>query len=128
MSDLLFELLLRSANRAPQARALTSRVTSIDYATLATQTESFAGGLMELGLGRLERVAIYLPKQLHTVVGMFGAARAGCVFVPVNPLLKPPQVAHILRDVRPDGVVCANDFTAAQLMKTLQRVDPAAVE
>jgi acyl-CoA ligase (AMP-forming) (exosortase A-associated) len=29
---------------------------------------------------------------------MFGAAAAGCVFVPVNPLLKPEQVAHILAD------------------------------
>ena len=39
-----------------------------------------------------------LPKQFETVITMFGAARAGCVFVPVNPLLKPPQVGHILRD------------------------------
>src|SRR6185503_14194833 len=29
---------------------------------------------------------------------MFGAAAAGGVFVPVNPLLKPDQVAYILRD------------------------------
>jgi acyl-CoA ligase (AMP-forming) (exosortase A-associated) len=112
MSDLLFELLLRSANRAPQARALASRTTGIDYATLATQTENFAGGVMELGLGRLERVAIYLPKQLHTVVGMFGAARAGCVFVPINPLLKPPQVAHILRDCAVRALVTSHERAA----------------
>ncbi len=29
---------------------------------------------------------------------MFGAARAGCVFVPINPVLKAGQVAHILSD------------------------------
>lgn len=29
------------------------------------------------------------------------------------------DVRHILDTVRPDGVVCANDFTAAQLLKTL---------
>jgi acyl-CoA synthetase (AMP-forming)/AMP-acid ligase II len=29
---------------------------------------------------------------------MFGAALAGAVFVPVNPLLKPEQVAYILAD------------------------------
>jgi acyl-CoA ligase (AMP-forming) (exosortase A-associated) len=32
------------------------------------------------------------------VAAMFGAAAAGCVFVPVNPLLKPDQVAYILAD------------------------------
>jgi acyl-CoA ligase (AMP-forming) (exosortase A-associated) len=29
---------------------------------------------------------------------MFGAAQAGCVFVPVNPILKPAQVAYILKN------------------------------
>ncbi len=32
----------------------------------------------------------------------------------------------LLAEVSPDGVVCANDYTAAQLMKTLYRVAPAA--
>jgi DNA-binding LacI/PurR family transcriptional regulator len=35
-------------------------------------------------------------------------------------------VVRMLEEVRPDGVVCANDYTAAQLMKTLHRVAPAA--
>jgi acyl-CoA synthetase (AMP-forming)/AMP-acid ligase II len=35
---------------------------------------------------------------LETVTALFGTAAAGGAFVPVNPLLKPPQVAHILQD------------------------------
>ena len=42
--------------------------------------------------------AIYLEKRFETVVASFGAPAAGGVFVPVNPLLKPEQVAYILRD------------------------------
>jgi GntR family transcriptional regulator, arabinose operon transcriptional repressor len=30
------------------------------------------------------------------------------------------EVRQILRDYRPDGIVCANDYTAAQLMRTLE--------
>jgi DNA-binding LacI/PurR family transcriptional regulator len=30
------------------------------------------------------------------------------------------EVRQILRSYRPDGIVCSNDFTAAQLMRTLQ--------
>jgi acyl-CoA synthetase (AMP-forming)/AMP-acid ligase II len=37
-------------------------------------------------------------KRFETVVAAFGAAAAGGVFVPVNPLLKPAQVGYILRD------------------------------
>ncbi len=55
-------------------------------------------GVIALGSSKLARVAVFLPKQPETVITMFGAARAGCVFVPVNPLLKPAQVGHILRD------------------------------
>jgi acyl-CoA ligase (AMP-forming) (exosortase A-associated) len=60
--------------------------------------QAFAGGLVELGLARAERVGVYLDKRFETVISMFGAAAAGGVFVPLNPLLKPEQVAYILRD------------------------------
>ena len=39
-----------------------------------------------------------MEKRVDTVIAVFGAAAAGGVFVPVNPLLKPEQVAHILKD------------------------------
>jgi GntR family transcriptional regulator, arabinose operon transcriptional repressor len=32
------------------------------------------------------------------------------------------QVRRIMSDLRPDGIVCSNDFTAAQLMKTLEQL------
>jgi acyl-CoA synthetase (AMP-forming)/AMP-acid ligase II len=51
-----------------------------------------------MGLARSERVAVYLDKRFETVIACFGAAAAGGVFVPVNPLLKSEQVGHILRD------------------------------
>jgi acyl-CoA ligase (AMP-forming) (exosortase A-associated) len=98
MSELLFELPLRSAHLRPNAPALIHKGRTFDYAWLANQLDRFAAALVGLGVGKLERVGIYLPKQPENVVAMFGAPRAGAVFVPVNSLLKPPQVAHILRD------------------------------
>jgi acyl-CoA ligase (AMP-forming) (exosortase A-associated) len=98
MSQLLFELPLRSAERTPHATALRHKDVELDYTALARLVERFAAACIGLGLEKLERVAVFLPKQTETVVTMFGAARAGCVFVPVNPLLKPAQVSHILRD------------------------------
>jgi DNA-binding LacI/PurR family transcriptional regulator len=35
------------------------------------------------------------------------------------------EVKRILKTIRPDGFVCANDFTAAQLLKTLNALDVA---
>ena len=55
-------------------------------------------GSRALGLERGERVGIYLDKRLETVVSIFGTSAAGGVFVPVNPVLRPQQVAYILAD------------------------------
>ncbi len=98
MSELLFELPLRAADRAPAARALKHKTQDLAYESVAAGIDAFAAGLLALGVGKLQRVALYLPKQPENVIGMFGTARAGCVFVPINPLLKPAQVGHILRD------------------------------
>ena len=54
--------------------------------------------MIGLGLARSKCVAIYLEKRFETVIANFGAPRADGVFVPVNPLLKPDQVAFILQD------------------------------
>jgi acyl-CoA ligase (AMP-forming) (exosortase A-associated) len=98
MSKLLFELPLDSAERFGDRPCLTFKGRTVDYASVATQIECFASAITRIGLSRLARVAVFLPKQPETVITMFGAARAGCVFVPVNPILKPAQVGHILRD------------------------------
>jgi len=98
MRDLIHELLLYSAEKAPQRAALAYQNVRLDYAALAVQVKQSCAGLRRLGLQRSARVAVYLEKRPETVVAIFGAAAAGGVFVPVNPLLKPEQVAYILKD------------------------------
>ena len=97
-STLLHELISLSAQRTPQALALTHGAASLSYAELSAHVTQFASGLMSLGLARGERVGIYLEKRFETVIASFGAPAAGGVFVPINPLLKADQVAFILRD------------------------------
>jgi acyl-CoA ligase (AMP-forming) (exosortase A-associated) len=97
-STLLPDLIAHSTQRSPQAHALTYGKESLCYGDLQEAVTRFAGGLLGLGLQRGERVAIYLEKRFETVIASFGAPAAGGVFVPLNPLLKPEQVAYILRD------------------------------
>lgn len=95
---LLHELPLAFAELEPDRIALTMGGASLSYQRFASAVGAFGCGLVELGLLRAERVAIYLEKRVETVVAAFGCSSAGCVFVPVNPLLKPEQVGYILRD------------------------------
>ncbi len=97
-TSLLHELLFASAGLNADAPALTYAKSTSAYGTLAAATRAFASGLIDLGLNRAERVAIYLEKRPETVIASFGAPAAGGAFVPLNPLLKPEQVGYILRD------------------------------
>jgi acyl-CoA synthetase (AMP-forming)/AMP-acid ligase II len=98
MTYLIHQLLEHSAERHPDSPAIKYRSQWIDYREMASLVTRVSAALVTNGLGRQERVAVYLPKRPEKVATLFGAARAGGVFVPVNPLLKPPQVGHILRD------------------------------
>jgi acyl-CoA ligase (AMP-forming) (exosortase A-associated) len=98
MTTLLHELPLHSADRTPDAPALTAGEHTLAYWELAERIAAFAGGMAARGLGRGERVGIYLERRFEFVAAAFGAPATGGVFVPINPLLKPEQVAYILQD------------------------------
>lgn len=97
-SILLPDLIALTAQRTPQAIAMTCGAKSMCYSDLNSAVIQFSSGLLGLDLERGERVAVYLEKRFETVIASFAAPAAGAVFVPVNPLLKPEQVAFILRD------------------------------
>jgi len=109
MARLLHELILEQAERRPAAVAIVHRQTTLNYTQLVDLMRTTARGLLALGLNRADRVAIYLPKRIETVAALFGTALAGGVFVPINPLLKPEQVAYILRDCNVRVLITACD-------------------
>jgi acyl-CoA ligase (AMP-forming) (exosortase A-associated) len=82
----------------PGAPALLTREGLLDYAGLELAVGALAGALAGRGLTPGDRVASWLPKTRMTAVLPLACARAGLVHVPVNPLLKRGQVAHILAD------------------------------
>ena len=98
MAYLIQDFIFDSAKRTPLAPALSYQGVPLSYAMLAQTVQAASGALLGLGVGRGERVAVYLEKREEAVAAMFGAAAAGAVFVPVNPLLKPEQVRYILTD------------------------------
>jgi acyl-CoA ligase (AMP-forming) (exosortase A-associated) len=98
MAILVHELIHKAAERFPDAEALVHKKNRISYSMLSREIDAAKNAMLGLGLDRGERVAVYLEKRPETVVALFGAASAGGVFVPVNPLLKAEQVAYILRD------------------------------
>lgn len=112
---MLHELVARAAACWPERVALTLGAQSVPYAELQALTERCAAGLLAVQLPRGARVAVFLEKRVETVVASFAAPAAGGVLVPVNPLLKAAQVAHILQDAGAEVLVTSVARLAALL-------------
>lgn len=111
-------LLVGAASVTPAAPALTYKTETATYADTWRRTQNAASQLLLLGLQRGDRVAIYLEKRIETVVAIFAASTAGGIFVPVNHVLKAPQVGHILSDSGARVLVTSSD-RLAQLAEVL---------
>lgn len=111
-------LLSGAATATPDAPALSYKDSTVSYAEAWRSAEAAAAQLIDIGLGRGDRVAIYLEKRLETVSAIFSATAAGGMFVPINHVLKPLQVGHILVDSGARILVTSAD-RLAQLAETL---------
>ena len=98
MAILLHELIERSALKTPDATALHYKNQQLNYQALVQAINHLAACMQAIGLKRYERVGIYLPKSIEAVESIFACSVAGGTFVPINPVLKAPQVSHIVND------------------------------
>ncbi|MBX3595450.1 acyl-CoA ligase (AMP-forming), exosortase A system-associated [Sphingomonas sp.] len=78
--------------------ALEDRAGALSYAQLEAGVAAVAHWLGRQGLAPGARVATWLPKTRVACLMPLAATRAGYVHVPINPVLKRAQVAHILGD------------------------------
>lgn len=96
--ELLHQLLDATTNTSPDAAAISDRKLSYTYAQLSGAVAATASGFVTSGLRRGDRVLVWLPNCCQKVISLFGAIKAGGIFVPANAHLKAKQIAHILQD------------------------------
>jgi len=97
--DYLLHHSLRSgARKHPEKEAIVCGEERLAYARVWRDACSLAHHLRELGVARGDRVGIYMDARASQAVAIFAISRAGAVFVPINELLFPEQVAHIAKD------------------------------
>lgn len=99
---------------------------TLNRGDLVRTVETYAAHLAAMGLQRGERVGILLPKSLEECAAIFAVSRAGGVFVPINPVLKPQQVAHILADSGA-RILVSNSVLAGQVETALGQDGSLAV-
>ena len=101
---LVQDLLHNSTERFPAKVALICDGHRLTYAQIEEQANRVATGLLALGVQRGDRVGVWLPNSVETVVAVFAILKAGATFVVVNPTTKPGKLAYILNNCAASGL------------------------
>jgi long-chain acyl-CoA synthetase len=95
---LVNEFLEQTAVTTPHKEALIFQQRRLTYLELDNFANALGNALLELGLQKLDRVAIYLENSIESVIAIFGTLKAGGVFLLINPQTKARKLEYILKD------------------------------
>ncbi len=99
------DFLEHSFARAPGKEALICGKERLTYADVEAMANRFAHALRENGLQRGDRVILRLPNSVELVVGIFGALKAGGVFVAANASIKQDKLLYMANNCRATALV-----------------------
>ena len=103
----VFEESCRTYAKRP---AFTCMGRQITFADLDAQSSTFGGWLQSVGCTRGTRIALMMPNILQYPICVFGALRAGCTVVNVNPLYTARELEHQLIDSGAEVIVVVENF------------------
>jgi len=98
MPYILQQLLKKSAAQYPEKMAVWARGRSITYLKLENRSNQLAHLLQRHGVKKGERVGLFFPKSVESVISMFGVLKTGGVYVPIDLAAPADRVSYILRN------------------------------
>jgi long-chain acyl-CoA synthetase len=94
----LATILSETALTTPDATVYRFLGSPASYRELDEQSGRLAAGLLASGLQPGQVIALQLPNLPQFLTAYFGALKAGMVVLPLNPLLKAPEIEYHLTD------------------------------
>ncbi|AEY88412.1 class I adenylate-forming enzyme family protein [Streptomyces olivaceoviridis] len=117
-ADSLVHALRDAVAEAPDRTFLAYFDARLSYREADELSDAVAAHLAARGLERGDRVAVVLQNSPHFVLAVLGAWKAGATVVPVNPMYKSGEVAHVLRDGEVAALICSDRAWEAYLRQT----------
>jgi amino acid adenylation domain-containing protein len=105
MNYLLHHSVDQSAARYPDHHAMRFQGQHLTYAELSQRSNQLAHFLREQGIGRRDRVGVFLDKSLETPLAIYGIMKAGAAYVPLDPRSPASRLVDIIEDCQITGII-----------------------
>lgn len=97
---------------------------SISYAQLRRESDDVAKGLLEAGVRKGERVALWMGNRLEWPVIFYAIAKIGAVIVPVSTKFKMEETAYILAQCEVSTLILNDRFSGIDFVEMLYGLVP----
>ena len=81
-SDTIYSLVRGHAERAPDSFAVRDRFRRLTYRQLLTATDAFAADLARHGVRAGERIGVWLPSRIESVIALLACSKSGAICCP----------------------------------------------
>jgi fatty-acyl-CoA synthase len=120
------DLLSLLARDAPGREALVypNRGLRYDFANLEWLVRQVAKGLLNIGVSRGDRVAVWAPNIPEWIVLQFALAKIGAVLVTVNTSLRASELEYLLRQSEVSTLITVRGFKDLDYVATIYEIIP----
>jgi long-chain acyl-CoA synthetase len=114
----IVDYLSEAADKWPRRAALLFKGAKMSYADLDKLSDRFAGGLLQLGVKRGDRVGICLPNCPQFLIAEFAAWKIGAIASPFNPTYSDREMESALNATGAETLIVLN--RSYSLLKSIQ--------
>lgn len=122
----LWAALERNARQRPDETGLVFLGRTWTWRQVHDDAQALAAGLQSLGVGRGDRVLLFMQNCPQYVIAFYAAMRLDAVVVPANPMYHGPEVAHYVGDSGATVGIASADI-AAELVEGSALAEPAGL-
>lgn len=120
----LSSIVQRNALWDPKSTAVicTEKDIRYTYSELNTLINRVGNSLLDMGVEKGDRVAMYLPNSPEFIISHFAIARIGAISVPFNIVFKGKEIEYIVNNARPKVLIAAANEANANVAGILSQL------
>jgi fatty-acyl-CoA synthase len=95
---------------------------TLTYGQLSEKVDHLARGMLELGVGKGDKVGLWMPNIPEWVIAYYAIARVGAVVVPMNTRYKTHEVEYILDNSEATTLIAVGAFAGIDYLAMIREI------